>query len=266
MKEGFTIPGGNLAVTVPSEIFDEEFLSPLAKHVYAAVCHYKPRSLHELSRCAKISRKTVIRIVDSLARAGWVRITGTSHRKVLIPTMPDALQKARLEDLKVRKALAPHAGEFLLKAMLDQVVDSQDFVDNARPWFLQSGTTGEFLEFDRYYYVHKVAVEFNGRQHYETTPEFPDQAAVDEIKERDRLKAEICKERGIILVTVVPEDLVWSRLLNKLPGVLPRKLVDTKGPYAVGLEELCKEYIAHYRRAKNRDRRQLGELPSARRV
>jgi hypothetical protein len=82
--------------------------------------------------------------------------------------------------------------------LLDVTVDSDDFVDNARPWFLQSPTTGEFLEYDRYYKI-GVAFEFNGAQHYGTTELFPDEAKVIETQKRDEVKARLSRIRRVLL-------------------------------------------------------------------
>lgn len=76
-----------------------------------------------------------------------------------------------------------------------------------RPGFLRSPTTGKNLELDAYYPDWKIAMEYNGIQHYvfpnkfhEDTPEGERQFT--ETYTRDRLKRVLLNEQNICLITV----------------------------------------------------------------
>ena len=76
---------------------------------------------------------------------------------------------------------------------------------SSRPDFLRNPVTGgNFnLELDCYDSLMKLAVEYNGVQHYVYTPYFQkSKAHFLNQKYRDDMKQRICKENGVILITV----------------------------------------------------------------
>ena len=77
--------------------------------------------------------------------------------------------------------------------------------DKARPDFLNNPVTGGSfnLELDCFDPELKIAVEYNGRQHYEYTPFFhknKDQFTMQ--KYRDDMKRRLCKDEDILLIEV----------------------------------------------------------------
>jgi len=102
----------------------------------------------------------------------------------------------------------------------------RDFLENkfkaefpaSRPKFLKNSKTGKNLELDCYNKDLNIAVEYNGKQHYQFTPYFhktPDDFVEQE--ERDNFKAQRCHELGIQYI-VVPywEKNVEAYLESKL--------------------------------------------------
>lgn len=89
-----------------------------------------------------------------------------------------------------------------------------------RPIFLHNPVTGENLELDLYNEDLRLAVEYNGRQHYEYVPFFHQtREKFQTQKYRDLMKKEMCARHGIALVIVpytVPED--------EIPGFLEKEL------------------------------------------
>ena len=81
------------------------------------------------------------------------------------------------------------------------------------PVFLgQKAGSRAWLELDCYNRDLKIAVEYNGQQHYQFTPFFhPDKDAFKSQQYRDYVKAEECKKAGIQLIvvpyTVKPRDI-----------------------------------------------------------
>lgn len=76
---------------------------------------------------------------------------------------------------------------------------------NIRPDFLRNNVTGGMnnLEIDCYNSELKIAVEYNGIQHYEYKPFFhKNKEAFLNQKYRDDMKRRICKENGITLIEV----------------------------------------------------------------
>lgn len=90
-----------------------------------------------------------------------------------------------------------------------------------RPDFLRNPKTGKNLELDCYNATLKLAVEYNGRQHYAYTNHFhrDDTDQFVSQVDRDEFKSDRCKQLGITLINVpytVPNALIDAYLLKKL--------------------------------------------------
>jgi hypothetical protein len=73
----------------------------------------------------------------------------------------------------------------------------------ARPNFLIHQKTGRCLELDWYCADLKLAIEYNGEQHYRYLPRFHrSQKDFKEQQGRDRLKRRLCQKHGITLIVV----------------------------------------------------------------
>lgn len=93
--------------------------------------------------------------------------------------------------------------------------------EKQRPKFLSNPVTGGNynLELDCYNEELRLAVEFNGRQHYEYVPFFHrNKEAFLNQKYRDEMKRQRCYDRGIVLIEVpyTEEPRVESFLRQKL--------------------------------------------------
>ena len=72
-----------------------------------------------------------------------------------------------------------------------------------RPSFLRNEITGKNLELDCYNDELKLAIEYNGIQHYEYTPIFHKNKDVFyNTKYRDKMKETLCQQNGIKLIVV----------------------------------------------------------------
>lgn len=92
--------------------------------------------------------------------------------------------------------------------------------DKCRPDFLRNNVTNANLELDCYNDELGLAVEYNGRQHYEYVPHFhKNREAFNNVKYRDDIKKRLCEENGVELIVVpytVREDDIESYLANAL--------------------------------------------------
>lgn len=71
------------------------------------------------------------------------------------------------------------------------------------PDFLKNSVTGKNLELDCYNEELKLAVEYNGRQHYEYTPHFHrSRAQFQNLQYRDEKKQSLCRRHGVHLIIV----------------------------------------------------------------
>lgn len=91
-----------------------------------------------------------------------------------------------------------------------------------RPSFLRNSVTDSNLELDCYCPELHVAIEYNGRQHYEYTPYFhSSRDAFNNTRYRDEMKARLCKENGVSLI-IVP----YTIPNNQIEEYLERQFVE----------------------------------------
>ena len=93
-------------------------------------------------------------------------------------------------------------GEDILAEVFEDIIQKK-IERNIRPSFLRNPESGKSLELDCYVPEYKLAIEYNGIQHYKfpsayhkTEKEFYDQLY------RDRLKKKLCDEAGVYLIPV----------------------------------------------------------------
>ncbi len=176
-------------------------------------------------------RATVIRHLHALAEAGWIAVTGRRpHIYALHNPLREQLQNdAQQAVLRIQKS--DWKGEAILRELLNLFVEDRDFIDNARPNFLQISSGGT-LEYDRYYYKARVAFEFNGPQHYGSTERFPQ---FEQQQARDGIKIRRSVENGVHLIEVTRDDLEPERLLARIDHRLPLRRVPPDHPVLVAI-------------------------------
>jgi hypothetical protein len=93
-----------------------------------------------------------------------------------------------------------------------------------RPDWLRNPETGERLELDCYNDDLKIAVEYNGEQHYKW-PNFTNQTYEQFINQtrRDTLKADLCDRNGVYLI-VVPCHVLYENIPSYIMSYLPETL------------------------------------------
>jgi len=93
-------------------------------------------------------------------------------------------------------------GEKICKVVLKNLYPTYTF-SKVRPYWLKNPKTGKELELDFYNEELKIAIEYNGIQHYQFVPDFhKNPADFTNQVERDKYKVYKCKEKEINLITV----------------------------------------------------------------
>ncbi len=203
----------------------------------------KPPSIVDLMRATGFARNTVMKHCRLLEQRGWAAIEGNRALRRVVPLTPDTVQR-ELAAIFVRDlAMAAYKGEFLMRAGLDELIDSADYVDNPRPEVLTNPETGQPLEYDRYYPRFRVAFEWNGSQHYRTTKRYPSEDALRETRKRDLIKKGLSQDSGIRLIVMTNADLSLSAMMRLIPSDMPL-VTPRPGPYLVTYDEQCRLYIA----------------------
>jgi len=92
-------------------------------------------------------------------------------------------------------------GEMECKRVIEKIT-GRSFT-KTRPTFLKNEITGQNLELDCYNPELKLAIEYNGEQHYKYTPRFHrTRDSFYNTKYRDQIKMELCKKNSIKLIIV----------------------------------------------------------------
>ncbi len=120
---------------------------------------------------------------------------------------------------KPRKSSKRSKGETICCQTLEQIYGAP--FDTVRPNWLKNPETGMNLELDCYNDDLRLAVEYNGIQHY-VWPNFTRQSYDDFVKQvrRDRFKVDTCDINGVYLITVpynVPHELIPRYIQWYLP-------------------------------------------------
>lgn len=232
---------------IPDEVLRElighERFGHYERLVWLVCWSHCPASLSELSCSCRVDRHATAKAARVLGQHGWMRVVREGRGLRPIATIPHNCQLLLAVQLREDYKHATHKGEFLMKRYLDLRINSDRFVDNARPIFLTSPLTDEQLEYDRYYPKYEVAFEFNGAQHLELTEDFPEEKALRDVKTRDTLKLGLSTRHGVTLITITADQLHPAVLEILIPPDLPRRPLDTQGPYYRALVSLCTRYV-----------------------
>jgi len=135
---------------------------------------------------------------------------GTWSKQKYIPFYPTPRRYKRRRRGPPRES----KGEIECRRVLQEIFGRPFHKD--RPDFLQNPVTGgNFnLELDCYDPELRIAVEYNGRQHYEYTPYMhKNKESFLNQKYRDDMKRRICKEQGVLLIEV-PYTVELSQIKN----------------------------------------------------
>jgi len=254
---------------VPALVLHDRRLTTQAKVLYGSLQlipefsgakgRFKYRDLIQLTGR---SRETLRRALRLLVETGWLvieRRKGATHEFTL--RKPHRRQYQEVEVARRRLNRALYLGEALMRELLNLVVDSDEYEDNASPGYLINYFTGERMEFDRYY-APNVAIEYNGPQHYVTTELYDDEEELVKQVGRDAMKRKICELRGIPLIVIHPEDLTVEGIQKKVAGLLPLRDLTNHQPLVAFLERRARAYIRKVRAARPASNRAAGHAAS----
>ena len=179
--------------------------------------------------CDDVSMRLDINIAHQIARnyGGVCLSTECKNNKVLLEWQckyKHNIWKASLDKIKNKKTWCPHCKLGKTQNMIRNIVENtfqSSSISNYRPNWMKNPNTSRNLEIDIWLPELKLAIEYNGQQHYEPVwgeKEF------GEIKERDKIKKRLIKNairNGIIKRFVlftykekINENIVLSKINN----------------------------------------------------
>jgi hypothetical protein len=111
-------------------------------------------------------------------------------------------------------------GEKYCNEIIEELFPDYKF-DKVRPKWLKNPKTNRSLELDLYNCELKIAIEYNGRQHYEYVKRFHhnEEEFADQLK-RDLIKRQVCEARNINLICVPHTCKTKKQIRNYLCGQL----------------------------------------------
>lgn len=227
----------NRFAVVHRELLEAD-LNPTTKMICASLFLEPSDSITGLAKRLRIHRSTASIHIARLEKAGWAKIVGNR----IYPRHPDKLRRQKAELFVKHLPLQVYVGEHIFFTWLDELIDSDDFINHARPPFLRNPATGQAMEYDRYYCGLKKAFEHQGPQHFGPTKKFPDAQKAREQELRDWAKLGISSANQIHLIAITWKDLSLQRMLAKIPAEVPCKLIDPKDPFISCLEEESLKY------------------------
>lgn len=225
-------------------LIQDRRLTPASRLLYQGMTAMVKTTAKEYSSTLGIPAGTVRRCLGELQRCGWVYSFRTPQQTGLIyaPWMPLDVEQELAELAEQLADTAPNRGEFIMKMMLDTLVNEPNFIDNARFRWTRLGTGHSRLEFDRYYPDSRVAIEFHGRQHYEEVEFNAGRSDLAAQQVRDGLKALACLRQGVTLIEIADIELSYEYLIAKLAGHLPLFPARVDRPLFRTLANLAADY------------------------
>lgn len=222
------------------DLLAQKDILPVAKTIYVTAC-LSPQSISGLSHAVAMSTNNVRHHLQALALKDWVELRSKGRQVLVLPSAPHKIQHNHAEQLRVRLCMAFYRGEAQMKTLLDTLVVSRNFVDNARPDFLKSPVTQFNLEVDRLY-PGVVGFEYDGPQHRHPTLKYGSKSAYGKTRLNDLLKSGLALEANIQLVHVIKAHLTVEGIKGLVPTSMKTwPLVD--GPYLRAIRETCADYM-----------------------
>lgn len=241
---------GTRSIWIPDSLRETYDLSPTAKYLWVVASQVAPLTLVDLGNHARVCRETVSKECACLAGESWMSLPRGRYGKRPVPILPPPAQQEAVEILNLEREQVPFLGEFFCKRFLDLFIPSGEYVDNARPSFLRKAESKVPQEYDRFYYRHMVAFEFNGDQHYVATPQYDSKQGLTDRQIADFNKTRLSKRYGVTLVEIVDEDLTLEGMRKKIPDRLPVRPVQEDARHVVMLVDMAAAYIANMRRKR----------------
>ena len=190
--------------------FDWRFLPDvcppeLQEHIRIALSA-KAEYQRELERLEALARGSERPDIAGREVTYWIGVPYVDPQPLLTKLRREAAKKTRAftkrvenvarQEFGFRKVGEGWVSETSLYRIVQAILPAQTIERHARPEWLGG------LELDIYVPALKVAIEYQGQQHFHPIDAWGGQEALEKLKKRDARKAKICNQQGIRLITV----------------------------------------------------------------
>ncbi len=234
-------------IVLHSILKGKSFRRPECKFTYQALSQ-------KIGRCVK----TVRRAVQALNEIHWINIEQKNRLAPIKFTLDHphaAYCRKEIASLDDRFRYTPYLGQEIAVAMTTFLLEPVKYQVDTGLSLLPNPETSLLLRVDLYIDQYKLAMEFQGQQHFQPT-DFSTAKEVARQQKRDAIKAQLLRDNNINLIELTAEDLYLQTIRDKLQGLAPLRDLRGMEPIARYLEEASRRY-------RNIVRPYLAQLASA---
>lgn len=194
-----------------------------AKETYLKLCLHSKTTIADNARTLNMSYDKLRRHIRELQGADWAYefMEPSTRRIIIVPSMPLNVEESLAGHWQEQRNVTPYLGQWITDRWFALLIDDLTWIPNARPEALVSGAGSKRMEIDFKFRRHRVAVEFNGKFHFEAGPTEEEQKRLRQQQERDALKALLCARKDIVFVELTGKDLSYETIDSKLGHLLP---------------------------------------------
>jgi len=251
-------------VRIQDDILLDRELPHAARWVWGVIRRLGHEFTYELLKeQTGYSRNSLIKYLGALADKGYLegtvkRISRRKHFEYSVGNPAEARRREELALFEMDKAQVEckqgySFGQFLMARKVELRTDTY-VVENGEVNCLVNRKTGARLQYDVLLAEHRVALEFQGPQHFRVTEVYPSEAQLRRQQERDQLKRQLSAEAGIRLVEINALNLTFEHIEEVLAGLgVPLRPVPDEKRYVYQTLQRCSEqYRAKVLRAEQR--------------
>lgn len=198
-------------------------LHPSVKETHLKLCLHPKMTIAENAKQLEMPYDKLRRHIRKLQDADWAYtfVESKTRRTIIVPSMPLRVEEMLAEHWQMLRNFKPFFGQWITNRWFTLLVDDIGWIPNARPESLVSGDGSKRMEIDFLFERHRVAVEFNGKFHFEAGPTPEEQEKLREQQQRDATKALLCARKNMVFVEITGKDLSHETIESKLGHVLP---------------------------------------------
>ncbi len=111
-------------------------------------------------------------------------------------TLTKKIENAVRQEFGLKKVGEQWIGETILAYLMERILEGHEVLRHARPEWLNG------LELDIYVPKMRLAFEYQGQQHFKPVKIWGGEEGLQELQDRDALKAALCRKKDVILITI----------------------------------------------------------------
>lgn len=208
---------GTRAFTIPVDLVLDRRVPHGAKWLWVQIRELGEFDYPKVQQVMRCSRKSLTKYIQCLIQCGWLvgEVRRSGPRKVFKFETLNIVEENRhadvqdfYEGLRIARSKERYSvGQYILKCIVATLVVDELLIEHGELLGLVNPFTGGRLHYDLLLPASRVALEFQGPQHYRTTERYPSEKDLREQQMRDEVKRRFSQTRGIAHIEVTAADL-----------------------------------------------------------